>query len=136
MMMTMKTYSERCLAISTFFWLWAIWNSFTKYLDLGVISFFTVMLSSFSLRTRYSNSSENSNDKEEMKYPIIVIGFSVFSHLFVSLNYMLGALITLKKKPERTGFIAYCVIFSGVWIVSAGMVYKLTKASVDDKKSK
>lgn len=78
----MKTYAQLSLGISAFFWIWAAKNTYEmeQGLDLGIVSFFTVMISSIMLLLK------KSDDPNLKIHRFAAVG----SHVFVSLNYLLG----------------------------------------------
>ena len=98
-----------------FFWGWALKNTIQmtdNSLDLGVVSFGTVMVSSGYMLGVLTSGSLTSCPKR-IKHA------TTGSHIFVALNYALGAVIgfTVLGRP---GFSVYCIIFTFLWF---GLAY-------------
>lgn len=152
--MNMKIFAWTSLLVSTFFWGWAIKNTLrTQNLDLGVISFFTVMLSSIwilcinrKIENAANSATENSTppnniDPTQSNTHNLEQTFSytnaapeltrcpifcvVLSHTLVSFNYLLGAILHLYIFDERKHWLGiYCVVFTFLWFMSAIYGYK------------
>ena len=90
------------------FWVWAIVNTITKFVDLGILSFALVILSSiytlFQLRIGLNEESQQR----------LLLYFPTATHLTLSLNYLLGAFL-MKHHWGKV----YCGIFTFLWIVVA-----------------
>ena len=114
----MKQFAQRVLAISLFFWCWALYNTFkmTVGLDLGIISFFTTMMSSTYLLLR-------NTEKNLKKAEIMVV---TFTHLIVAANYALGFWFALTIDENILhGFATYCFLFTWLWIYCAKIGWDL-----------
>ncbi|KAI2502498.1 hypothetical protein MHU86_11930 [Fragilaria crotonensis] len=119
---SLPSLATTMLPVSLFFWGWALKNTlkFTTLVaeakakgkqlnmpsvDLGVVSFLTTALSSSFLlvagRTPISSLS---------RYAV------TGSFILVSINYVLGLLITIKEKPK---FAIYCGVFAVLWAAVA-----------------
>jgi hypothetical protein len=80
----------------------------TDALDLGVVSFGTVLISSGYMLGVLSAGGSLAHCGKWIQ------GATTASHVFVALNYLLGSFIgfTVLKRP---GFGVYCVLFTLVW---------------------
>jgi len=110
-------YSQFSCSAALFFWCWAGLNtiSMTKGMDLGVISFATVILTSIYFLMK--------KGKNPTKFSRLC---SVLSHLLVSSNYALGVLYALKIGPKPLyRFGTYCVIFTIIWLILAVYSWRL-----------
>ena len=97
------------LAISTFFWLWALKNTMemSSGVDLGIVSFLSVMISSTYLLCR-------NPEKPLSKFGIYGI---LSTYILVSANYALGFWFGLHIDDTILyGFSAYCFIFTFLWL--------------------
>ena len=114
--MSIPKFAMLSLMVASFFWLWAVFNTFTKgHFDLGAVSFLTVMLTSAYLLIQRTPSPS-----------FLTCLLVTASHLFVSINYALGAYIGLEVlDPPRQGFGAYCIVFSVLWAFSSFVGFKL-----------
>mmetsp|Transcript_57466 Transcript_57466/g.69138 ORF Transcript_57466/g.69138 Transcript_57466/m.69138 type:complete len:153 (+) Transcript_57466:72-530(+) len=121
------------LSVSTFFWMWAIYNTYTmeKGLDLGIISFLTSMLS--SLYIIYVIRKGN-------KIGIFGQSIVLVTHLIVAANYAFGIFFALKVVKDKilAQFAAYCVTFTFLWIGLGCYTWKsitksMTATSVRDE---
>ncbi|GMH53602.1 hypothetical protein TrLO_g212 [Triparma laevis f. longispina] len=101
-----KSYPFFLLFFSTFFWLWAILNTITESFDLGVASFLTVILSSYTLLKATSTNQKITSCQKTS---------SLLSSLFVSLNYGLGYYHAVFTYNRADGFVVYCGIFTVLW---------------------
>merc|ERR1712232_1232723 len=103
----LKKFSYVVLAVSIFFWCWALLNTLTKgFFDLGVVSLFATSLSSLYLITTV-------NKRELSWMGRLVISLA---HLLVAFNYALGFLIAVNTDKKGTGFAIYCALFVFLWI--------------------
>ena len=94
---------------SLIFWIWAIVNTFKKGFDLGTVSFLCVLIASVLILSTPQNHQPSSAKTT----------FMTFSFSFVTVNYALGA--TLSLMNNHVGFGVYCTIFTFLW--AAATVY-------------
>lgn len=114
---------------SLFFWCWAMWNTthMESGLDLGIVSFFTTLMSSTYLWFKIFR-----HDNIEKKVPVPLsrcntIGV-VFSHAFVALNYALGLFFALTiDETMLYNFGTYCWVFMMAWGYSTYRAWELLK---------
>ena len=140
----LRVYSVVMLVTSTFFWEWALYNSFHLHrksggFDLGIVSFFgSGVSSSFLLRSASGGKccdrkqrlgccgkmigSDGIRDNATLHSPpgIFLLSFAVCTQLTVAANYMLGILFAFTA-GERiyVYFATYCVIFFLMWLFAA-----------------
>jgi hypothetical protein len=80
--------------------------------DMGVISFVTVLVSS-----TYLLALANVSSSSRVPPPVgpLTRTLATSSQVLVALNYLLGAYLGFTVL-ERPGFGSYCVIFVGLWL--------------------
>mmetsp|Transcript_22575 Transcript_22575/g.27856 ORF Transcript_22575/g.27856 Transcript_22575/m.27856 type:complete len:159 (-) Transcript_22575:120-596(-) len=104
----LRKFGSATLGTSVLFWSWAAVNTsaMQKGFDLGIFSFFFVILSSLFIITR-------KQDKPARK---LGRAFILFTHVLVALNYLLGLLfaLTIDQKILKI-FALYCFVFVFVW---------------------
>lgn len=108
----LRTYFTATFFFALFFWAWAVKNTVgMDNLDLGVVSFGSVLVSSGYMLGALTAGSINSASKLLKK-------MTTCTQVFVALNYLLGAFIgfTVLGRP---GFSLYCVAFAGIWLAIA-----------------
>lgn len=100
--------------VSLTFWIWALINCFNEGFDLGVISFMLPLFAGLYgySTTRYIINPRNKVLKNWAFYGKIHYWLTLFGHLFVSINYLLGALLSKDKE-----FVIYCIIFTILWLI-------------------
>jgi len=115
----LRRFAKATLAMSFFFWVWAIHNTYTmaKGHDLGIFSFFGVVLTSFWLLTRKSPPGR------------ICRFLVVISHLVVAANYRLG--VKFASHFDYFYFGLYCKVFTVLWIIIACTGFKLISKSIN-----
>lgn len=122
-------FSKVCLAVSGFFWSWAVVNTIKMKsgFDGGVISFFLSGASSFYLFRRTRNGAEGFQSPG-----LIGRGWILASHLTVALNYALGAFLALTLGTRiYVKFAVYCVIFFLCWLSTALLGWNLVTQVLD-----
>lgn len=114
-----RTFFLVTFFFALFFWVWAVKNTIEmdNNLDLGVVSFASVLVSSGYMLGVLSTGPVV-NCVKWVKYA------TTGSHLFVAVNYLLGAFIgfTVMGRP---GFGAYCAGFTFLWLGIAYYGYML-----------
>lgn len=113
-----RLFAGLILPTSTFFCGWAIQNTLERgSLDLGVVSFATVMLSSMFLLTRTPALLPIK------KRDAVII---LVSYVFVIINYALGAWIGYTIFEDISNiFVIYCITFVFVWGFLGFIMWKL-----------
>jgi hypothetical protein len=107
-----------------FFWCWALKNTVGgDFMDLGVISFGTVVVSSsymLGVTASYGFGSTASNK--------LVRIATTCTHLFVAVNYLLGTYVGYVML-SRPGFGIYCIVFTLLWLGIAFFGHSLMKSA-------
>ena len=117
-----RNFSIIFIIISLIFWIWAIVNTIKNHrLDLGIVSFLSVLITHILLFCYHHQSNANSN---------CASCAVLCTHLFVTLNYVLGVYVALwtdiEFKPERQiGFAMYCGVAALLWLISSIIGYKI-----------
>lgn len=121
----LTNFAVASLLPAVIFWIWAIVNSVKKGIfDLGMVSFFTVILSSSYLLTPQGRS------------PGATAMYVVpLSHAFVAVNYGLGAYLSLGVKMFPRKFGIYCVVFTFLWLASTWLAWTLLSEVVHEGES-
>ena len=105
------------LLFSAVFWVWAFLNTFRyDYVDGGVVSFSTVMLSS-----TYVLCVIHHGGRSQCKRRTMLI-LPISSSLLVTLNYALGSALT-----EHLWGRVYCGIFTALWFIFALVQFVLIR---------
>ena len=95
-----RQYTVLQIAVSFVFWVWAIINSISDPIDLGAVTFFTVICAGvagqISLRTNSDQSARTSSTVHMILTPL--------SHMLVCANYLLSVLVQDFKSKTRTGY--------------------------------
>ena len=118
-----RNFSILFTVVSLIFWVWAVINTVHDHsLDLGNISFLSVLITHSILLSSCCQSNNNCG----ASYAILG------THLFVTLNYLLGVYVALwtdiEFKPERQiGFAIYCGVAALLWLISSIFGYKIYK---------
>jgi hypothetical protein len=107
------------------FWVWAIVNTATKGqgVDLGIISFFTVMISS-GYMYHVSTRGEASRKLEDGSVRIAIM----ITYGLVVLNYMVGTAFGIYLGTAV--FTIYCAIFVLLWTSFAYRTWDLTTKTI------
>jgi len=106
----MRMFAKVMLGVSTFFWLWAMYNTSkmkTGKKDLGIFSFFGSACTSIMILTKCWS------DKPSGIGAVVVF----LSHIAVAANYGLG--YKFAKHFGYRIFGIYCLVFMGLWIIAA-----------------
>eukprot|EP00584_Thalassiosira_punctigera_P006030 CAMPEP_0172545186 /NCGR_PEP_ID=MMETSP1067-20121228/15170_1 /TAXON_ID=265564 ORGANISM="Thalassiosira punctigera, Strain Tpunct2005C2" /NCGR_SAMPLE_ID=MMETSP1067 /ASSEMBLY_ACC=CAM_ASM_000444 /LENGTH=147 /DNA_ID=CAMNT_0013331887 /DNA_START=217 /DNA_END=660 /DNA_ORIENTATION=- len=122
-------FSLLSVTISSVFWVWAVANTVRGgNLDLGVASFFSVLIIHAILLYYQRKSGPLSS-----KCPRYAVAAT---HLFVTLNYLLGCYIAvateLIDEGRRTRFAVYCGVATVLWLTSSFVGYKVFNPSTSD----
>ena len=130
-----RNFSIIFIIISLIFWIWAIVNTIKNHrLDLGIVSFLSVLIThSILLFFCHHHQSDNNSNCASCA----VLG----THLFVTLNYLLGVYVALwtdiEFKPERQiGFAIYCGVAALLWLISSLIGYKIYKNNNNNNNSR
>eukprot|EP01006_Ploeotia_vitrea_P004254 TRINITY_DN114182_c0_g1_i1.p1 TRINITY_DN114182_c0_g1~~TRINITY_DN114182_c0_g1_i1.p1 ORF type:complete len:136 (+),score=5.02 TRINITY_DN114182_c0_g1_i1:22-429(+) len=101
------------IPVGGFFWGWSFYNVETGAapFDLGLISFYTVMVANL---IGFLSTINGPHLRWAWHYRWTVIS----AHVFVALNYVGGVVIGWHKPGYRT----YCLVFTALWALSAGLV--------------
>lgn len=94
-----------------FFWAWALKNTVENEFDLGVVSFATVLVSSSYMMGALTSGSLTAGKSVKTA--------TTCTHIFVALNYALGAAAGFAI-VGRIGFGIYCTVFTALW---SGIAY-------------
>jgi len=126
----LEEFSKVCLAVSIFFWCWAVFNTYKmngSSFDGGVISFFLSGSSSLYL---YRNTKRG---PVRFSSPGVVgRGLILASHLSVALNYALGAFLAFALGTNiYFKFATYCIIFFLGWLYTAIYGWGLVTNTLD-----
>eukprot|EP00978_Attheya_sp_CCMP212_P005955 scaffold13399_cov50-Attheya_sp.AAC.3 len=89
-------------------------------IDLGVVSFFTVMVSSSYLLVR-TTDGKKTRPVSHLGKPLVTV-----THVLVALNYALGCVFAFHwLDPIKVGFGIYCIVFTFLWLGVAYIGSKL-----------
>jgi hypothetical protein len=118
----LRAFALVTLGISLFFWGWAVLNTIQMDtgVDLGIVSFFTVVVSSSYLLVRTTDGKKTQ--------PMSNLGkvLVTCTHVLVALNYALGSVFAFHwMDPIRVGFGIYCIVFMFLWFGAAYVGSKL-----------
>lgn len=136
---TLRRFASFMFLNCSFFWIWALKNTLTDSLDLGVISFLAVILCSIWILvlTKKMEDANNSNEsfltggesnvgrnRFNLSFALEVL---VISISLVCVNYLYGGIETLKSHQEDgtplekhdRGFVSYCFIFAILYFLAA-----------------
>ena len=91
-----KSISKKLIIISLPFWLWAVYHTIRRDLDLGVVSFGTVLISSYYC---FYNNKKCKN-------------YLILSSLFVIFNYIIAL-----PYSKHIGLTVYYYISIFVWLL-------------------
>jgi hypothetical protein len=140
----LKLYSILIGVVAIVFWIWAIINTIQndQIIDGGIISFLTVIISSIyiiyltiKIGNNNSNVDDHDNDNVTTTTPqnqnqrrrrrllqsVCTARWIVGSHLFVTLNYFVGIIVSWKGKR------IYSIIFTILWMISSYFIWYLMK---------
>lgn len=111
-----KLYTLCQIGVSLMFWIWALVNILKgRGFDLGVVSFlFPLFAGIFGY---LSTNSSRIKSKSMINVNLHLI-LTIFGHLFVTINYGLGAVISYIRDHNMNGYFIYCVVFTGLWAIS------------------
>ncbi len=126
--MRLQLFSTGCLIISTFFWGWAVLNTFDmkKGFDLGIVSFLLSGSSSLYLFLISRKGSSGFTPPSVITRALVLI-----SHVLVALNYALGAYMALTLQVVYIKFAYYCIIFMILWLGCAVVGWTLVTNVLD-----
>ena len=118
----LRAFALVTLGTSIFFWGWAVLNTIKMDgdIDLGVVSFLTVMVSSSYLLVRTTDGKKT--------LPVSHLGkvLVTVTHVLVALNYALGSVFAFHwLDPIKVGFGIYCIVFTFLWFGVAYIGSKL-----------
>ena len=146
----LKLYSILIGVVAIVFWIWAIINTIQndQMIDGGIISFLTVIISSIyiiyltiKIGNNNSNVDDHDNDnvttttttttttpqnqnqrrRRRLLQSVCTARWIVGSHLFVTLNYFVGIIVSWKGKR------IYSIIFTILWMMSSYFIWYLMK---------
>jgi hypothetical protein len=143
----LKLYSILIGVVAIVFWIWAIINTIQndQIIDGGIISFLTVIISSIyiiylTIKIGNNNSNVDDNDnvtttttttttpqnqnqrrRRRLLQSVCTARWIVGSHLFVTLNYFVGIIVSWKGKR------IYSIIFTILWMISSYFIWYLMK---------
>jgi hypothetical protein len=138
----LKLYSILIGVVAIVFWIWAIINTIQndQMIDGGIISFLTVIISSIYiiyLTIKIGNNNSNVDDhdhdhvttttpqnqrrRRRLLQSVCTARWIVGSHLFVTLNYFVGIIVSWKGKR------IYSIIFTILWMMSSYFIWYLMK---------
>jgi hypothetical protein len=113
----LRRFYAAIFCVALFFWCWALKNTLEmviKYLDLGVISFGSVLLTSSYLYGALSAANGFGN------IPLWTKTLATASHVLVAINYLGGAYLAVFIFETTHLLVApYCVTFTFVWLAIA-----------------
>lgn len=131
----LNIFATCIIAISIFFWVWAVINTRNMDgVDLGIVSFFGSGVASTYVyyRTKCANESRNRRneasgsrrgDRIEQDFkPIGIWGrrLIVLTYWIVCANYMLGAWFAFHISDSvLVKFAVYCIVFTVLWMMIA-----------------
>lgn len=121
-LLKMRRFAKTVLALSVFFWSWAVYNTFTMKsgFDLGVASFALSAASSIHLLTRRGEEPTR-----------LVRIFVLVSHLVVAANYALGSIFAFTVgKVVYIRFAVYCITFTLLWLFTSFVGWKLISMNI------
>jgi hypothetical protein len=137
----LKIYSIIIGIIAIVFWIWAIINTIqNQIIDGGIISFLTVIISNIYIfyltltlttttTTTRSNNNQNQNNNDRRRslqlQSICTSWCVVGSHMFVTLNYLGGIIVSLYI--ASIGQVIYCIIFTILWMIFSYLIWWLLK---------
>ena len=120
-MTNMRNFWIFLILVSLFFWGWALKNTLNIFpmVDGGVVSFFTVVVTStYALCATTASATANNDsavaegtERISQKARRLITS----SHVLVAVNYALGCLYAFLI-AERTSFGIYCVVFTILWL--------------------
>ena len=118
----LRIFAQCLFGVSLLFWVWAIHNSYEMgpgQLDLGVVSFGSVLMSSSYLFGYTTNVLVNNTQAELNDYQFelntIISYLITVSHGLVTFNYIAGTYVGYIVF-DSTPYTLYCAIFSGLWL--------------------
>ena len=95
-------------------------------LDLGVVSFGSVLVSSSYMLGVLSSGSLNASK--------LLKNVTTCTQVFVAINYVLGAFIGFIALG-RAGFGIYCVVFAGIWLAIAYYGHMIMNSAISGGES-
>lgn len=126
----LHTFSKVILATSSFFWLWAAYNTKFKmktHFDSGMISFFLSGSSSIYLYIKTKNGVNEFTSTGSIGRLLVTL-----THIIVVANYALGAYLACSAGNKiYVSFATYCFIFMFLWSFSAYTCWRLITNTID-----
>merc|ERR1712087_687381 len=98
------------MIVSAIFWAWAIANIIRSGgFDLGAVSFLFPLVAGFD---GFKSTNQNRDGRVRIRLATYHFYLTAFGHLFVAVNYLLGAIIT------DGVYRLYCIIFTALWAIT------------------